>query len=489
MAIAVPDEHARAQAAVAHLGRFLDAVSETPELMLDLLRVATAVQTDRNLVAAQVGRDRERAMWGRAGAVAMRSRLTHTEAYAREVERWRDEERAKAVAWAFHVARQHPDLDDPGAEWLAPVPDAGVVLVRVSRHAIDPDETALDDIAHLCGCVGWDYPGQLVRDVHAVTSTLFAIPTELWPDGAPQYLVTAAHEGVPDLTGALKMPPAQRPAETAWAQHVANCKPCRANDACGKEGELRDAARAEAGTTPDATAALRAALIEVQHAVADHRRARLARPTLQGLDWSGVIVRAKQLQDQAATLRARIAELRDGGPTEHPFVAFVRSTIGAELRRACGYFGDETIADTFDASIPEWLIGTLVVHTVRFSWFTPDGELEFGAMYDLEVPFSARRIDVNTEVGRYIPDGKVPREPGYTLRVTAYVGEPPSADRNVAVGGAVTDLEVAISVDASFPDRRSWMWPPRSAAGPAKWHAQRAQGRRQRPTDDAGGDA
>ncbi len=36
----------------------------------------------------------------------------------------------------------------------------------------DAADDALDEIATLCGCPQWDYPGQVVRDVRALRNTL-----------------------------------------------------------------------------------------------------------------------------------------------------------------------------------------------------------------------------------------------------------------------------------------------------------------------------
>ena len=47
---------------------------------------------------------------------------------------------------------------------------AWCVEVMVLKAQLDdcPAEHALDEIARLCGCPQWDYPGQVVRDVGAI---------------------------------------------------------------------------------------------------------------------------------------------------------------------------------------------------------------------------------------------------------------------------------------------------------------------------------
>lgn len=46
--------------------------------------------------------------------------------------------------------------------------DEVLAALRAEADRADAAEKALDDIAALCGCPEWEYPGQVVRDVHAV---------------------------------------------------------------------------------------------------------------------------------------------------------------------------------------------------------------------------------------------------------------------------------------------------------------------------------
>lgn len=74
-------------------------------------------------------------------------------------------------------------MDDPfapvSAADLAALCDEVERLTEENRTRGDAATKALDAIAKLCGCPQWDYPGQVVRDVGAVTTERDALRAEV----------------------------------------------------------------------------------------------------------------------------------------------------------------------------------------------------------------------------------------------------------------------------------------------------------------------
>ena len=52
------------------------------------------------------------------------------------------------------------------------------LIAAVGEGQESAAEKALDDIAALCGCPEWDYPGQLVRDVRDLKERLYVMQVE-----------------------------------------------------------------------------------------------------------------------------------------------------------------------------------------------------------------------------------------------------------------------------------------------------------------------
>lgn len=105
---------------------------------------------------------------------------------------------------------------------------------RTSETVVQsPAETALDNIAELCGCPEWDYPGQVVNDVRALKEgtaggALRLVPElEAFANASPEDLhaIVAKCSGVfnsKELAEALKLRMEQVLAKTAGRKEGGN---------------------------------------------------------------------------------------------------------------------------------------------------------------------------------------------------------------------------------------------------------------------------
>lgn len=119
--------------------------------------------------------------------------------------------------------------------------------------------------------------------------------------------------------------------------------------------------------------------------------------------------------------------------------AFILTTVGAEVERACGYVGDDRLLQEFRAAEPEmetWLRVNLV-------WWSPDGERCAGGQYDLSLPGTTIR-SIGPDPGPYVPDQPLPAEPDWKLTIVAFTTDDDPSRYGVSPGGTQRSRTMAV---------------------------------------------